>query len=34
MKVGKKYKVVAELVDVNKLYTIEEAAELVKKTST
>ena len=34
MKVGKKYKAVAELVDVNKLYTIEEAAELVKKTST
>ena len=34
MKVGKKYKVAAELVDANKLYTIEEAAELVKKTST
>ena len=34
MKVGKKYKAVAELVDANKLYTIEEAAELVKKTST
>ena len=34
MKVGKKYKVVAELVYATKLYTIEEAAELVKKTST
>ena len=34
MKKGKKYNAVLEKVDVNKLYTIEEAAKLVKETST
>ncbi len=34
MKVGKKYQAAAKLVDANKLYTIAEASELVKKTST
>ncbi|MFA5283752.1 MAG: 50S ribosomal protein L1 [Bacilli bacterium] len=34
MKIGKKYQAVAKLVDANKLYTIAEASELVKKTST
>ncbi|MDR0934851.1 MAG: 50S ribosomal protein L1 [Erysipelotrichaceae bacterium] len=34
MHISKKYKAVQELIDANKLYTIEEAAELVKKTST
>ena len=34
MKKGKKYTAVLEKVDANKLYTIEEAAKLVKETST
>ena len=34
MKKGKKYQAAAKLVDSTKLYTIEEAAELVKQTST
>lgn len=34
MKVGKKYAEVLKLVDAEKLYTIEEASELIKKTST
>ena len=34
MKVGKKYKAAQQLVEKDKLYTIEEAAALVKKTST
>ena len=34
MKYSKKYRKVAELVDSNKIYTLEEALELVKKTST
>ncbi|MDY0177768.1 MAG: 50S ribosomal protein L1 [Erysipelotrichia bacterium] len=34
MKLGKKYQAVKQLVEADKLYTIEEAAELVKKTST
>ncbi len=34
MKRSKQYRAIAELVDSNKLYTVEEAAELVKKTST
>jgi large subunit ribosomal protein L1 len=34
MKVGKKYAEVLKLVDADKLYTIEEASELIKKTST
>ena len=34
MKVGKKYAAVKKLVDESKLYTIEEASELVKQTST
>ena len=34
MKKGKKYLAVSEKVDANKLYTIEEAAKLVKETST
>lgn len=34
MSTSKKYKAAAELIEVGKLYTIEEAAELVKKTST
>lgn len=34
MKIGKKYQAAAKLVDANKLYTIAEASELVKKTST
>ena len=34
MKVGKKYKAAAALIDVEKLYTIGEASELVKRTST
>lgn len=34
MKLGKNYRKVAELVDAKKLYTVEEACELVKKTST
>ena len=34
MKKGKKYNAVLEKVDANKLYTIEEAAKLVKETST
>lgn len=34
MKIGKKYQAAAKLVDANKFYTIAEASELVKKTST
>ncbi|MCI1244727.1 MAG: 50S ribosomal protein L1 [Bacilli bacterium] len=34
MKIGKKYVNASKLVDANKLYTIEEAATLLKKTST
>ncbi len=34
MKKGKKYQAAAKLIDSSKLYTIEEAAELVKQTST
>ena len=34
MKKGKKYQAVVKLIDSNKLYTIEEACELVKQTST
>ena len=34
MKKGKKYQAAAKLVDSTKLYTIAEAAELVKQTST
>src|SRR5574344_1642249 len=34
MKVGKKYKAAQELIEKDKLYTIAEASELIKKTST
>lgn len=34
MSISKKYKAVSELIEAGKLYTIEEAVELVKKTST
>lgn len=34
MKKGKKYVKAAEMVDANKTYTIDEACELLKKTST
>ena len=34
MKKGKKYTAALEKVDANKLYTIEEAAKLVKETNT
>ena len=34
MKHGKKYQAVAQLVDKSKVYTVEEAVALVKKTST